>query len=53
MILLEYAKGQSAYINKITNMSSVLTDLNPPCLTLKTPITTAADDIHKYIFIVF
>ena len=23
------------------------------CLTLKAPITTAADDIHKYFFIVF
>ena len=23
------------------------------CLALKAPITTAADDIHKYIFIVF
>ena len=24
-----------------------------PILTLKGPITTAADDIHKYFFIVF
>ena len=26
---------------------------NPNFLTLKAPITTAADDIHKYFFIVF
>ena len=29
------------------------TDTQAEYLTLKVPITTAADDIHKYFFIVF
>ena len=31
----------------------VVCNYGPFLFTLKAPITTAADDIHKYIFIVF
>ena len=37
-------------LNVISALEGTLIDIN---LTLKAPIMTAADDIHKYFFIVF
>ena len=40
---------QDLHVSKFSFFSSPV----PEVLTIKVPITTAADDIHKYLFIVF
>ena len=34
-------------------METVMSEMFPGILTLKAPVTTAADNIHKYFLIVF
>ena len=50
---MESSKWPLKFLAQVQSIVSFTKSLVKGLLTLKVPITTAADDIHKYFFIVF